>query len=250
MQGDNLGSGTVNSVNVYGTQVAGSLQLECIDNNPPTAPFGSGYDQQTCPNGTEQYEPFTLDCTTLSAGNGNDNGTPIIIDVDGSGFHLDSADQGVLFDFFGDGSPLQMSWTAVGSTNGFLVRDLSGTGKITSGKEMFGNLTQQPASKNPNGFAALAQYDDNGDGWIDPQDVIWGKLLLWQDTNHNGITDEGELHSLDEMGIKRISVRYHEDRKVDEYGNLFRYEAAINDSSTDHRVYDVILEYKKPAATN
>src|SRR5665213_3123814 len=77
----------------------------------------------------------------------------------------------------------------------------------------------------------------NGDGWIDAQDAIWEKLLLWQDANHNGVTDNGELHALDELGIKRISIRYHEDRKVDKYGNIFRYEAAINDASTDHRTY-------------
>lgn len=168
--------------------------------------------------------------------------SPIIIDVDGSGYNLTSASSGVLFDFFGSGVPVQIAWTAKGSTNGFLVRDLYGTGKIVSAREMFGNLTEQPPSEEPNGFAALSQYDDDGDGWIDENDSIWPSLLLWQDTNHNGVTDPGELRQLASLGIKRISVHDHKDRRVDQYGNLFRYQAAINDDSHDHRVYDVILQ--------
>ena len=123
-------------------------------------------------------------------------GTPIVIDVDGSGFQLTSVANGVQFDFFDNGSAIQMAWTASGSTNAFLVRDLYGDGKIVDGTEMFGNLTAQPPSTNPNGFAALAQYDDNGDGWIDAQDAIWPSLLLWIDANHNGISEPGELHTL------------------------------------------------------
>lgn len=186
--------------------------------------------------------------TPQGYGTGVDPGgaTPIIIDVDGSGFHLTSAGDGVEFDFFDDGDPVQIAWTARGSTNAFLVRDLSGTGKITNGKQMFGNLTEQPASDDPNGFLALAQYDKNGDGWIDAKDDgIWQKLLLWQDANHNAITDPGELHTLEELGVKRISVVYREDRRVDQYGNLFRYRAAIDDTSKNHRTYDVILRYLK-----
>lgn len=49
-------------------------------------------------------------------------GTPIIVDVDGSGYHLTSAKDGVRFDFFGSGTPVQMAWTAKASTNAFLVK--------------------------------------------------------------------------------------------------------------------------------
>lgn len=205
---------------------------------------GYGYNSWQCsasPN-IPDIKNFAIGCGGVGSGSGSDS-SPIIIDVDGSGYHLTSADNGVVFDFFGDGNPVRIAWTAKGSTNAFLVRDLYGTGKITNATEMFGNLTEQPATTDPNGFIALAQYDTNHDGWIDSKDEIWSKLLLWQDLNHNGVTDESELHSLDDLGVKRISVTYQEDRKVDQYGNQFRYRGAINDASEDHRVYDVIFRY-------
>ena len=170
-------------------------------------------------------------------------GTPIIIDTDGSGFQLTSAENGVQFDFFNTDTPVQMAWTAFGSTNAFLVRDLYGDGQIVDGTEMFGNLTEQPSSANPNGFAALAQYDSNGDGWIDAQDPVWSTLLLWIDANHNGISEPGELHSLASLGITRISVKYKEVLKTDANGNVFRYKARVNDDGARF-AYDVILEYQ------
>lgn len=103
---------------------------------------------------------------------GDDTGcSPIIIDISGKGFLLTSADNGVKFDIANTGIPVQISWTA-GSSNAFLVLDRDGSGVITDGAELFGNFTPQPKIATPNGFAALAVYDDprmggNGDGVID-----------------------------------------------------------------------------------
>jgi hypothetical protein len=104
--------------------------------------------------------------------------TPIIIDTDGSGFHLTSAPQGIKWDFYGNGKPIQIAWTQAGSTNGWLAIDLNGNGKIDSAKELFGNASPQPDSgSDPNGFKALAVYDLNHDGVINQRDAVWSKLL-------------------------------------------------------------------------
>jgi hypothetical protein len=157
-------------------------------------------------------------------------GCPVIIDVDGSGYHLTSAAGGVRFDFFGTGHPVRIGWTAAGSTNAFLV--LPRDGRVDTGSELFGNLTPQPTSAHPNGFAALAVWDQpnhggNGDGILDPADAIWPRLRLWQDTDHDGKVQPGELHTLASFGITGISLHYRAVGGADRHGNRYGYAAAV-----------------------
>jgi hypothetical protein len=176
-----------------------------------------------------------------------------VIDTDGSGFHLTSAASGVLFDFFGNGKPVQIAWTAQGSTNGWLALDREGDGEISSAKDLFGNITAQPPSDSPNGFLALAVFDEpanggNGDGIIDNRDAVWPKLLVWIDANHDGISQPEELHHLDDVGIHSIGLMYTESLHVDAYGNQFRYKGHLNPDKGDNVnrvIYDVILTYEE-----
>ena len=161
--------------------------------------------------------------------------SPIIVDVDGAGFHLTSADDGVWFDFFGTGTAVHISWTAPGSTNAWLALDRNGDGLINNATELFGNITPQPTTANPQGFLALAEYDKpawggNGDGVITKKDGVFPSLLLWQDTSHDGVSQLSELHTLHDLGLKSISLDYKESKRTDQYGNRFRYRAKVKDT--------------------
>lgn len=159
--------------------------------------------------------------------------TPIVIDVLGDGFSFTGAEGGVSFDFNGDGVPHQISWTTAGSDDAWLVLDRDANGVIESGVKLFGNVTPQPRlSINPNGFLALNEYDKaaqggNGDGVINSDDAIFPSLRLWQDVNHNGISEAGELHALTRSGVTALHLDYKESKRADEHGNRFRYRAKV-----------------------
>jgi hypothetical protein len=175
--------------------------------------------------------------------------TPIVLDPFDEGFHLTGVGAGVKFRVKANGPMVQMSWTDQSWRNGWLVLDRNGNGTIDDFTELFGNVTQQPQSQNPNGFLALAVFDDpanggNGNGAIDPGDAVYPQLRVWIDANHNGVSEASELYTLQDLGIFKIGLRYHVTSFTDQFGNVFRYRSRVwsDDSHGRDICYDVFLQ--------
>lgn len=174
--------------------------------------------------------------------------SPIIIDVADNGFDLSSEQGGVYFDFTGTGASVHMAWTKAGSDDAWLALDRNSNGKIDSGRELFGNMTAQPVSNDYNGYNALSVFDDpqyggNGNYVIDAGDQVFTQLRLWQDVNHNGVSESSELHSLPSLGVTIVAYSFVQSDIVDSNGNWFRYLSGATIGGVNRKTYDVFLQY-------
>jgi hypothetical protein len=177
---------------------------------------------------------------------------PILLDLGMNGFHLSGPDPAVSFDIDADGAPDNLAWTRAGSDDAFLCMDRNHNGKIDDGTELFGFATPllsgEPAKI---GYLALAELDKaeaggNGDGKIDANDSGFRKLCVWIDRNRDGISQPGEIYSLDQVNVVALYYTFGILHLVDPFGNLFRYVSHVdmrgpNGSVISWPTYDVIF---------
>ena len=132
---------------------------------------------------------------------------PLVLDLDGDGIETVASNglAGALFDQNGDGIRTATGW--VKSDDGILVRDINGNGTIDNGSEVFGDSTALAAGGTAaDGFAALSGMDSNGDGVVNSADANFSQLQIWRDLNQNGVSDAGELFTLQQSGIQSINT--------------------------------------------
>ncbi|RKV96018.1 MAG: hypothetical protein D8H92_06515, partial [Campylobacter sp.] len=183
---------------------------------------------------------------------------PIIIDLNKDGTTTSKLNGAVNFDIDNNGFKEATGW--ISKDDAFLAYDRNGNGKIDNGNELFGDKTVSVGAYGytgetaKNGFEALKAFDFNNDNIIDEKDKDFDKLLLWQDLNTNGLTEEGELKTLKEHNIKSIDLRYKE-TQIDNNGNLIKQTSTVtfNDNTTttaDDVWFKVDLRYTEQPSIN
>lgn len=119
---------------------------------------------------------------------------PIVLDIDGNGIKI--ADNGVYFDYGGDGFAEATAW--ISGDDGLLVTDKNNNGIIDDSTEILVHDT-------------LVAYDTNNNGVIDENDENINEIKV--------LRSDGSLQSLLEAGVKFISLNTKETNNTDEYGN-------------------------------
>ncbi|MHB8765653.1 MAG: hypothetical protein ACYDA8_15145 [Deferrisomatales bacterium] len=145
--------------------------------------------------------------------------SPIVLDLDGDGYETTTLVNGTRFDFDLNGFAEQMAW--VNPDDGLLVLDRNGDGLIQHGGELFGDRTVLlDGSPAEHGFQALAELDLNEDGKVDEADPFFEHLRVWQDLDHDGVSDPGELRRLADLGIGALATDSTSVREGDGRGNV------------------------------
>jgi subtilisin-like proprotein convertase family protein len=166
------------------------------------------------------------------------NTDPLVLDLSGAGVATTSwLDDPVYFNtsvvygtpqvstpITADGQLHATSWVAPGT--GILALDLNGNGKIDNITETFSqdfnggvfNGTnwwgRASGYRYANGLAALASLSTSttvisaATSKIDSRTgaSYWSEIVVWQDDNHDGVSDPGELKTLSQLGITSIGL--------------------------------------------
>lgn len=165
--------------------------------------------------------------------------SPIVIDLDGDGVETVGVTRERYFDHDANGMSERTAWA--GADDGFLVRDINGDGRISSGREMFGNNTRlESGALASNGFEALRDLDANQDGIVDSNDAQFVELRIWRDANQNGRTETGELLTLEQAGIAGVRTGWTPSTYVDPSGQAHaQVGIAVRADGTNAAVSDV-----------
>lgn len=111
------------------------------------------------------------------------------------------------FDLDSDGITEMIPQLKLGA--GFLALDKNENAIIDNGSELFGPNTN-------NGFAELAQYDEDKNNWIDEKDAVFNKLKVWS-------FDENGNASLVSLIDRNVGAIY-----LGDVQSGFKYQSAIN----------------------
>jgi hypothetical protein len=134
---------------------------------------------------------------------------PLVLDIQGNGIDLTGAANGAYWDLTGSGKPVQAA--TVRGDDGLLFIDKNRDGRLTNGKELFGDQTGYA-----DGYANLSAQDANRDGVIDKRDPVFTDLRVYRDPKGDG---NGEVFSLAQLGISSLDLNSRNVDTADANGN-------------------------------
>jgi len=142
------------------------------------------------------------------------NVDPLILDLNNNGVELIHFDNSIVsFDVDNDGYKENTGW--VDGNDGILVHDKNADGVINDITETISEyynandssvLIDDQNRYFADGLEALKALDSNDDNIFNNQDDLWSTLRVWQDENEDGLTDEGEIKTLEEHNIESIDL--------------------------------------------
>jgi hypothetical protein len=209
VNGDGAGGAGASSVEIESTPPPAASQ-------PPSAGFGLVYEHRTSYQESESTSfsatgtintkdgksidfsvqlnmsrDFRLETsTTITAGDPEKKVDPLVINFNGNAAELTQTR--FEFDIDSNGTPEQIASLKSGS--GYLALDKNNDGVINNGSELFG-------PNSGNGFAELAKYDSDSNGFIDEADPIYKSLRIWQ-------RNEDGSQQLLALGDKNVGAIY------------------------------------------
>ncbi|HSU53758.1 MAG TPA: tetratricopeptide repeat protein [Candidatus Dormibacteraeota bacterium] len=158
--------------------------------------------------------------------------SPILIPLEAGSFNeLVNENAAVEFDL--DGSGLKRKWGWLTPKAGWLVYAPGTTGTIDSALQMFGNVTFWVFWSD--GYTALSSLDDNDDGVLSGPELHG--LAIWNDRNGNGISEPGEVTTVEDLGIGSILCR----SEIDGRGMHWNPAGIVFTNGSSRATYDWLV---------
>lgn len=180
--------------------------------------------------------------------------SPLIISLSATprSISLTAPLEGIQFDILGMRSfprphdKKQISWLTQDPQEYYFLTLPNSRGEVLGIEQMFGDNTAGPdGTFAPNGYAALAKYDEDGDHLITPYDPVFEKLRLWDDRNRDGLAQPEELLKLKDKSIQLIDLRFDDTyEETDRYGNQTLMKSVVKTEDGHlHLIFDLWFRY-------
>ena len=204
--------------------------------NDDTGPYNYDPNEDDDPDG--DHNP---DQNQWGGGDGGGSGKPVLLDLDGDGVELVAfEDSTAYYDIHGDGYRYRLSWVA--PDDGILAYDRDSDGQISHRQEIsFVDYVEGARTD----LEGLRHFDTNDDDQLTSADAEWSKFRVWRDLDQDGVSDPGELQSLDQAGIESISLVSSGERETRAEGTEIlgrgTYTTGTGDAQATHELLDVSL---------